>query len=423
MLCWAGQAAWCAGQACCNLLWMTWSECGANKKVYSKIGYLFISLVCILISILMLFYAKDILDKVSLFIECPEGGSVCMGISAVYRMSLTLAFFHLVMLTVISISKIVESELGSIFNDGCWALHILMISTIFILSLYIPNEYVNIYGYLSRFLSIFFLIFQGICILSIAYKMNEVLVGYHTESGTSLSLILLLGITISIYIFDAVFLYLLIKWFSGCAFNIYILILLIVMIVIFTIWTVFQTRENASILTNAIVMSYLLYLSWSAMASEPDGVWNPFVTSNSNTVFQIVLGFVFTSVSILSISIITKTGDNSDGFRSNWAESDEDNHLSDIEVANNKMQVEDSYIFPLSYATIFFHIIMIFACCYYSMLLSNWGDPTINNDKATYFKANEFSMWAKLVSQFACYAIFLWSLIGPLILPDRDWEI
>ena len=60
---------------------------------------------------------------------------------------------------------------------------------------------------------------------------------------------------------------------------------------------------------------------------------------------------------------------------------------------------------------------------YYSMLLTNWGDPTINSDKANYFQANEFSMWAKLLGQFAWYAIFLWSLIGPLVLPDRDWDI
>lgn len=194
------------------------------------------------------------------------------------------------------------------------------------------------------------------------------------------------------------------------------------MFMIYTTLTILQTRENASILTNACVISYLLYLSWTAMASEPDETCNPFVKSNENTVAQIFLGFIFTSLSILSISIITTSGDE-EGFRSNWAEAEDDHSLEDIEIGNKKVNVEDSHIFPISNATIYFHIVMILASCYYAMLLSNWGDPTVNNDKTTYFQANNFSVLMKFTSQFVCYGIFLWSLVGPIVFPDRDWEV
>jgi hypothetical protein len=191
---------------------------------------------------------------------------------------------------------------------------------------------------------------------------------------------------------------------------------------IYTALTVLQTRENASILTNACVTSYLLYLSWTAMASEPEETCNPFINSNENTVAQIFLGFFFTAISILSISIITTSGEE-EGFRSNWAEADDEHSLEELEVGNKKVNVEDAHIFPISYATIYFHAIMMLACFYYAMLLSNWGDPTVNSDKSTYFQANSFSVTMKFGSQFACYGIFLWSLIGPILLPDRDWDI
>lgn len=84
---------------------MACSECGAHKKVFSKLGYLFISFCCILVSFFLLFYAKDLFEEFRFIIECPGGGSACMGISAVYRMSFVLAFFHLLMLTVLSVSK------------------------------------------------------------------------------------------------------------------------------------------------------------------------------------------------------------------------------------------------------------------------------------------------------------------------------
>lgn len=51
--------------------------------------------------------------------------------------------------------------------------------------------------------------------LSIAYKLNEFLVDYHTEVGSAFSMSLLLVITILIYLFDGVFLFFQFKWFGG----------------------------------------------------------------------------------------------------------------------------------------------------------------------------------------------------------------
>ena len=314
-----------------------------------------------------------------------------------------------------------ESQVGSLINDGCWTFHFLFIATLFVATFWINNDIINLYGYACRLASMMFLIIQGICILSIAYKINQFLVDYHSEAGSTVSISLLLGTTIGLYAFDILFLYYQFMWFGGCTFNLWVLILSIMMFFVYTALTVLQTRENASILTNAFVMSYTLYLSWTAMASEPDDECNPFVYSNSNTIAQIVLGLIFTSISILSISIITKSDD--EGFRSNWAESSDENSLDNLEVGNKTIPVENSFIFPISVATMYFHGVMILACCYYAMLLSNWGDPTVNNDKTNYFKANEFSVWMKLLSQFICYLIFLWSLIGPIVMPDREWDI
>ena len=130
-LCCAGSALCCAGGACCKCLCSICEACGINKKTYSKIGFVFFSLFWAGISILLLYTAKEMLDWTG--INCPEasgGGSACMGVSAIYRMSFTLAVFHFVTF----ILCITRAKPISIFHDGCWGTKFLIILAGFIAS-------------------------------------------------------------------------------------------------------------------------------------------------------------------------------------------------------------------------------------------------------------------------------------------------
>jgi hypothetical protein len=68
----------------------------------------------------------------------------------------------------------------------------------------------------------------------------------------------------------------------------------------------FKTRDDASILTSSLVVAYLLYLQWSALASRPNDQCNPFEHSNANTVLQIIVGAFVTVISLMVISSTTK---------------------------------------------------------------------------------------------------------------------
>ena len=47
----------------------------------------------------------------------------------------------------------------------------------------------------------------------------------------------------------------------------------------------FRLREDASELTSAFVILYVLYLQWSALSSRPDAECNPYEDSQGNSVF------------------------------------------------------------------------------------------------------------------------------------------
>jgi len=79
--------------------------------------------------------------------------------------------------------------------------------------------------------------------------------------------------------------------------------------------------------------------------------------------------------------------------------------------------------FPISSASIYFQLLLILSAFYYAMLLTNWGNPTVFEDKGTipYYQANDQSFWVKLVCQWLSTLIYLFSMFAPVIFPDRDF--
>ena len=70
----------------------------------------------------------------------------------------------------------------------------------------------------------------------------------------------------------------------------------------------------------------------------------------------------------------------------------------------------------ISKATILFHVIMMVASVYYAMVLTNWGNPSVNNQTNDFFGVSWLSFWVKISSQWAALVLFLLTLLVPLCL-------
>lgn len=105
-------------------------------------------------------------------------------------------------------------------------------------------------------------------------------------------------------------------------------------------------------------------------------------------------------------------------------EDEEDNHerLDPVTTRNGEiLQQDDLHSFPISGATILFQALLTLAAIYYSMLLTNWGNPTIFNNTSTFYSSNNTSFWIKLVAQWLSTGIYLFSMFAPMIFPDREF--
>jgi len=115
--------------------------------------------------------------------------------------------------------------------------------------------------------------------------------------------------TFCVYALGVFFLFWLYSMFGSSTLNVTILIVITAFLVIFTIGVFLEIREDASILTNAIVFLYFLYLACSAMSNSPDNTANPFVNSETNTLWEIFMGIFFYALTLLTITIVLNIKD------------------------------------------------------------------------------------------------------------------
>jgi len=73
-----------------------------------------------------------------------------------------------------------------------------------------------------------------------------------------------------------------------------------------------------------------------------------------------------------------------------------------------------------------FHIIFAIAAMYVAMLLTDWNvvsktpiSGPIDPDSDVYIGRSEVAMWMRVVSSWVCMLLYMWSLMGPVLLPDR----
>ena len=69
-----------------------------------------------------------------------------------------------------------------------------------------------------------------------------------------------------------------------------------------------------------------------------------------------------------------------------------------------------------------FHIMFLLATLYVMMTLTNWYSPGASQGIES-ISANMAAVWVKAISAWLCFGIYMWTLIAPVVLPDRDFSV
>ncbi|WAR17304.1 SERC1-like protein [Mya arenaria] len=71
-----------------------------------------------------------------------------------------------------------------------------------------------------------------------------------------------------------------------------------------------------------------------------------------------------------------------------------------------------------AYSYSFFHFMLLLGSLYVMMTLTNW----FNSDFKT-LNSNMAAVWVKIVSSWLCIILYVWTLIAPVVLKDREFNV
>lgn len=454
-------AASCCGAAACSAFC---SSIGGtfSSAIMTRLTYALLLLINSLLSwIVMAPFFIHKLEKMSFgYINnrCGPDGKECISFASVHRINFALGTLHLVLAALLVRVKSTANP-RAVIQNGAWKLKILAwLALIVINFVVIPDDFFVFYG--NHIAIIFSTIFIGIGLVLLVDFAHawaekclerielEELTG-EDEYNAGFWKKLLVGGTLAMYVCSITLTVVMYVYFagSGCSMNqtaitINLVLSLAVSMISINL-NVQELNPNAGLAQASMVVFYCTYLVLSAVVSEPDDkMCNPLVRSRGTRTLSVILGALFTFV---ALAYTTTRAANSTFFDSEspaaalvTSQPSERNQMryqaikqavdegSLPESALNQLDLyddedhggpdEERLLVQYNYSL--FHIIFFLATQYISTLL------TINvtqDDVGDFIPVGRtyFSSWIKIVSSWVCFALYGWSLVAPMLWPDR----
>ncbi|XP_034173791.1 serine incorporator TMS1 isoform X2 [Osmia lignaria lignaria] len=372
-----------------------------------------------------------------------------VGYLAVYRICFIIALYFFLM-SVMMIRVRSSKDPRAPIQNGFWAIKYLLIIGGIIGAFFIPERSFGItwmyFGMIGGFL---FIIIQLILIVDFAHSWADAWVGNYEETESKGWYAALLGATLFNYAVSITGIVLLFVYFThadSCSVNKFFisfnLILCVIASIISILPIVQEHYPRSGLLQSSIVSLYVVYLTWSGISNSPDLKCNPgfleLISGNArNRVAfdkESIIGLIIWFSCVLYSSLRTASKSSKITMSENVLVRDngavrntEDQNLIDNGVegrnpdseAGNEAKVWDNEEESVAYNWSFFHLMFALATLYVMMTLTNWYQP--NSDLDT-FNSNTASMWVKIISSWMCLGLYVWSLIAPAVLPNRDFS-
>jgi hypothetical protein len=342
---------------------------------------------------------------------------VCYGNQAIYRISMGTCIFFIVMLIGVSC--------WPSFHLSNWILKYSIFSIIGTIMFFIPGSVFVVYREISRYLSFFFLLFQLLLLINLVHEVHEALLSRMDDASAPreafidrcvstptafrrLYVILFFSCAGAGIIAVA----LLFHYYGECGLHNGIIASVLVLGVLTTILSASES-VGRGVLTPALLLAYLSFNCYQALQSNPDVACNPYAADNP-PVWQLILMVIFNVMAIGWNA--TRTAHNA----SRLFKPEESHEVGDAEDQAAKAKENSSQHVLSKRSVLWFHGIMALAACYLAMMLTGWGaeyTTKLNNTDAS-----EQSFWIKTVNLWVAYALYIWTLVAPIVLKNREFS-
>ncbi|PON52760.1 Serine incorporator/TMS membrane protein [Parasponia andersonii] len=270
---------------------------------------------------------------------------------------------------------------------------------------------------ISKFGSGLFLFVQVVLLLDFVHKWNDTWVGYDEQFWY----IALFVVSLFCYLGSFVFSGLLFHWFTpsghDCGLNTFFIVMTLITVFVFAI-VALHPAVSGSILPASVISLYCTYLCYSALASEPREYECNGLHKHSKAVSTgtLTLGLCTTVLSVVYSAV--RAGSSTTLLSPpSSPRAGAGKPLLPLDKTEEHEEKEKSK--PVSYSYSFFHIIFSLASMYSAMLLTGWSTSVGESGKLV--DVGWPSVWVRIVTGWATAALYIWSLVAPIMFPEREF--
>ncbi|KAK1171590.1 serine incorporator 1-like [Acipenser oxyrinchus oxyrinchus] len=429
-----------------------------NNSTVTRLIYAFFLLLGVGIACIMLMPGMEgQLKKIPGFCDGGMGTSipgiqghvncdVLVGYKAVYRICFGMSMFFLLFSLLMIKVKSSQDPRASVHN-GFWFFKFASAVAITVGAFFIPEgPFTTVWFYVGMAGAFCFILIQLVLLIDFAHSWNESWVEKMEEGNSRCWYAALLSATTLNYILSLIALVLFYVYYThsdGCTENkAFISINMLICIgasVLSILPKIQESQPRSGLLQSSIVTLYTMYLTWSAMTNEPDRKCNPSLLSiigynNTGTPSsrvqvlqwwdaQGIVGLILFLLCVLYSSIrnstnrqvnkLTLTSDEATLIEEGVSRSDS------FDEGDNVNRAVDNEKDGVTYSYSFFHFMLFLASLYIMMTLTNWYSPDSTYETMT---SKWPSVWVKISSTWICITLYVWTLVAPLVLTNRDFD-
>ncbi|XP_020210629.1 probable serine incorporator isoform X2 [Cajanus cajan] len=339
-------------------------------------------------------YGHSVLPFIHYIKVCGSEGDDCFHSLGVLRVSLgCYIFFSVMFLTTVKTRKLCEHR--NWWHSGWWEVKSVLLIVSMALPFFFPSEIVQIYGEVARIGAGIFLLLQLVSVIHFITWWTK----YWTpeeERKQRCSLGLLMSTLFYVAsICGIVYLYESYASRISCSLNLFFITWTVILLAAMMVISL-NSKVNRGLLSSGIMASYIVFLCWCAIRSEPATIRCE--TKNhekGNSGWIIILGFLIAIFAIVMAAF--STGIDSKCFQ----------------FSNNKVEHEDDI--PYSYG--FFHMVFSLGAMYFAMLFISWD---LNNSARKWsIDVGWISTWVKVINEWFAATIYIWMLISPVVRQNK----
>lgn len=433
-LCTVGQLACCCSSAACSLACSGCSSC--RNSTATRIMYAIMLLSSTLVSWIML--SDSVQSKLQNAPFC-SSIDICknvVGYLAVYRILFATTMFF-IMMAMVMVGVRTSRDSRAPIHNGFWGPKYLILIITIVGAFFIPEASGfsgtwRIFGMIGGFL---FILIQLILIVDFAHSWAENWVERLEETESRWYYCGLIFFTILSYIVSIAAVILLFSYYTSgehCGWQKFFISSNLVLCVILSVLSILpqiqESQPRSGLLQSSILTLYIMYLTWSAVSSAAGSDCKPSFFGKgdsdrpkSTTDAEAFVGLILWFSCIIYSSIRTST--NSQVSRLSMSDQilskDTGEAGQDLETGNKPQGTYDNEEEEVAYSWSFFHVMFALASLYVMMTLTSWNEPSASVSDT---HENSASMWVKMISSWLCSGLYIWTLVAPLILTDRDFS-